>query len=250
MPNIPPIERRQRIDRRRAGRRARKIMVKPASTETIAERLGAAITEHRLPPGTRLVEESLGDVFGVSRTKVRQALFQLARAKLVTIATGRGACVARPGVQEAREIFEARRVIERALAWRFTQVASEAQITRLREHVGREREALEAGDSGTGTRLSGEFHLLIAEMSGNSVLAELLRELVSRTSLIIVLYGSTLPASCSADEHEELLAKIENRDAEGALRLMAHHLDHIERGLNLREEEQPTVDLRTALAEK
>jgi DNA-binding GntR family transcriptional regulator len=87
-------------------------------------------------------------------------------------------------------------------------------------------------------------------MSGNAVLAELLREMVSRTSLIIVLYGSTLPPSCSAEEHAELLAKIEGRDAEGALRMMAHHLDHIERGLNLREEEQPTVDLRTALAEK
>ncbi len=249
MTDTPPVERR-RIERLRAGRRARKVATKPATTETIAERLGAAITEHRLPPGTRLVEESLGEVFGVSRTKVRQALFQLARAKLVTMASGRGACVARPGVREAREIFEARRVIERALAWRFTQVASAAQIARLREHIEKERTALAAGDSGAGTRLSGEFHLLIADMSGNSVLAELLRELVSRTSLIIVLYGSTLPASCSADEHAELLAKIEGRDAEGALRLMAHHLDHIERGLNLREEEQPTVDLRAALAEK
>jgi DNA-binding GntR family transcriptional regulator len=245
----PPIERRQ-TDRRRAGRRARKPMAKPASTEIIAARLGTAITEHRLPPGTRLVEESLGNVFGVSRTKVRQALFQLARAKLVTMESGRGACVARPGVQEAREIFEARRVIERALAWRFTQVASATQLKRLGAHIDKERAALAAGDTGAGTRLSGEFHLLIAEMSGNSVLTELLRELVSRTSLIIVLYGSTLPASCSADEHAELLAKISARDAEGALRLMAHHLDHIERGLNLREEEQPTVDLRAALAEK
>jgi DNA-binding GntR family transcriptional regulator len=248
MTDSAPLERR-RIERRRAGRRARRVAVKPATTETITARLSAAITEHRLPPGTRLVEESLGGVFGVSRTKVRQALFQLARAKLVTMASGRGACVARPGVQEAREIFEARRVIERALVWRFTQVASEAHFARLRGHIDKERAALAAGDTRNGTRLSGEFHQLIAELSGNTVLAELLRELVSRTSLIIVLYGSTLPASCSSDEHAELLAKIESRDAEGALRMMAHHLDHIERGLNLREEEQPTVDLRTALAE-
>lgn len=246
---VAELSQRRRNEGRGAVFRQRRAGGKPATTELIAARLAAAITEHRLPPGTRLVEESLGDVFGVSRTKVRQALFQLARAKLVTLAAGRGACVARPGVQEAREIFEARRIIERALVWRFTQVAAAASIERLRAHIALERAALAAGDGRSGTRLSGEFHLLIAQLSGNSVLAELLRELVSRTSLIIVLYGSTLPASCSADEHSDLLSKIEQRDAEGALRLMAHHLEHIEHGLNLREKEQPTVDLYSALAQ-
>lgn len=218
-----------------------------ASTADIVERLTAAIAEHRLPPGAKLGEESLGEVFGVSRTKVREALFQLAKDKLVSLHPGRGAFVARPGVREAREIFEARRVLERALIFRVTHAASAADLARLRAHVERERGALAASDARAATRLSGEFHAMIAGIAGNAVLAEILRELIARTSLIIVLYETSLPASCSSDEHAELLVRIEARDAEGAMRLMSGHLDHIERSLRLKDDEPAAVDLRTAL---
>lgn len=219
------------------------------STADIVERVTAAIVEHRLPPGTKLGEESLGEVFGVSRTKVREALFQLARDKLVSLQPGRGAFVARPDVREAREIFEARRVLERAIVFRVTHSAAATDLAKLRAHIGREREAMQAKDTRAATRLSGEFHSLIAGMAGNAVLADILRELVSRTSLIIVLYESSLPASCSCEEHEELLARIEARDAEGAMRLMTGHLDHIERSLRLKDDEPAAVDLRAVLSE-
>ncbi len=219
-----------------------------ASTADIVARVTSAIAEHRLPPGTKLGEESLGEVFGVSRTKVREALFQLARDKLVRLHPGRGAFVARPDVREAREIFEARRVLERALVFRVTHSAASADLEKLRAHIVREREAMEAKDTRAAIRLSGEFHLMIAGMAGNTVLAEILRELVSRTSLIIVLYESSLPASCSFEEHAELLARIEARDAEGAMRLMTGHLDHIERSLRLKDDEPAAVDLKAVLS--
>ena len=231
--------------RRQAGRPSRRLPVSPAD---IVERVTAAIAEHRLPPGAKLGEESLGEVFGVSRTKVREALFQLAKDKLVSLHPGRGAFVARPGVREAREIFEARRVLERALIFRVTHSAAAADLERLRAHIERERGAIAAKDTRAGTRLSGEFHSMIADMAGNAVLAEILRELVSRTSLIIVLYESSLPASCSCDEHTELLARIETRDAEGAMRLMSAHLDHIERSLRLKDDEPAAVDLKAVLS--
>jgi DNA-binding GntR family transcriptional regulator len=205
------------------------------------------VLEHRLKPGAKLGEEHLGEIFGVSRTLVRQALFQLARQKLVVLHAGRGAFVAQPTVQEARELFEARRVIERALVWRFTQTATAAQLGQLRAHLKREREALAAGDAAAVTRLSGEFHLRIAAFAGNGVLSELLHDLVSRSSLILLVYGSSLPPSCSADEHGKLLASIEARNADAALRLMTQHLDHIERGLNLKDRGGSMDDLRAAL---
>jgi DNA-binding GntR family transcriptional regulator len=90
--------------------------------------------------------------------------------------------------------------------------------------------------------------VVIAEMAGNAVVAELLRELVSRTSLITLLY-QTAPASvCSADEHMDLVKRFERRDAKGAVAVMLEHLDHVEQGLDLREEEAGAVDLRSALA--
>ena len=91
-------------------------------TESIVARIAEAIAAHKLPPGTKLGEEALGEIFGVSRTKIRQALFQLAGDKLVTLIPGRGAFVAQPSVREAREVFEARRVIESSIVARFIDI--------------------------------------------------------------------------------------------------------------------------------
>src|SRR5437870_948791 len=71
------------------------------SFAVIAKHITAAIIDRRIPPGTKLGEVSLGEVFGVSRTKVRQALYQLAKDKLVNLYPGRGAFVAEPSVKEA-----------------------------------------------------------------------------------------------------------------------------------------------------
>lgn len=224
-----------------------------AGTDTIVERITAAIGEHRLPPGTKLGEEHLGGIFGVSRTKVRQALFRLAADKLVTLSPGRGAFVAQPSVREAREVFEARRLLESGIIARFVRVATPEQIARLRQQIALERQAVadKALHTGTrsGTQFLGQFHYLIADLLGNRVLAELLRELASRTSLIEVLYESSMTPACSADEHAQLLASIERGDPEEAARLMDRHLEHIERSLNLRDAEAAEVDLRAVLGD-
>jgi DNA-binding GntR family transcriptional regulator len=219
----------------------------PASTEDIVEHLSAAVMQQRLAPGTRLVEEHLGEFFGVSRTKVRQALFQLASTKLVELKAGRGAFIAQPTVREAREVFEARRVIECSIVVRFVEVAGDADIAKLRQHLRREQESVRKGDVRTRTRLLGDFHLLIAERAGNAVLAELLADLVSRSSLIEVLYQSSEAASCSSDEHAALLDALERRDAQRAVRVMSEHITHVEQGLVLKEPAQAAVDLRAAL---
>jgi DNA-binding GntR family transcriptional regulator len=218
-----------------------------ATTEDIVRRVTAAITEHRLPPGTKLGEESLGEVFGVSRTKVREALFQLAKLKLVALLPARGAFVAQPTVREAREVFAARRILERAVVEQFARAPNADQLAAIRAHVAAEREAVAANDVWARSRLLGEFHVLIAEMAGNAVVADLLRELVSRSSLITLLYQTASASVCSADEHLEILKRFERRDAKGAVALMLEHLEHVEQGLNLREAEAEAIDLRSAL---
>jgi DNA-binding GntR family transcriptional regulator len=86
--------------------------------------------------------------------------------------------------------------------------------------------------------LSGEFHLLVAEMAGNSLLARMLRELETLTCLIIILYDSPKAQSCPYDDHLLLVEAIEARDPERAAKLMLHHLDHIEGSLDL----SPSID--------
>ena len=66
-------------------------------------------------PGTKLAEQKIADIFSVSRTLVRQALNQLSRDRLVTLEPARGACVAEPSVEEARQVFEVRSMLEAAM---------------------------------------------------------------------------------------------------------------------------------------
>ena len=76
------------------------------TTQRIADSITTAIVERRLMPGTKLAEQKIADIFKVSRTLVRQALNQLSRDKLVTLEPARGARVAEPSVDEARQVFE------------------------------------------------------------------------------------------------------------------------------------------------
>jgi DNA-binding GntR family transcriptional regulator len=83
-----------------------------STTHQIVEALTRAIVEHRLQPGTKLAEQKLADHFGVSRTLVRQALFQLSQNRLITLEPARGAFVSAPTVEEAQQVFAVRRMLE------------------------------------------------------------------------------------------------------------------------------------------
>ena len=83
------------------------------TADTIHARIYDAIVEQRLPPGTKLGEETLCEIFGVSRTMIRRVLQRLASEHVVEARPHRGAFVARPSVEEAREVFEARRTSRR-----------------------------------------------------------------------------------------------------------------------------------------
>lgn len=225
--------------------------VRPArtiTTDAIAARITEAVIAHRLPPGAKLGEVALGEIFGVSRTKVRQALIRLAQEKLVTLHPARGAYIAKPDAREARELFDTRRVIERVLIERFAAAATREHLATLRQHLQHERDAIAAGDIATRNRLLGEFHVLIASMAGNQVMAALLRELVQRSSLVTLLFQNSRSASCSSDEHAVLIDAIRRRDAIGAVRLMDEHLAHVERDLALAGVGGEPLDLRVALA--
>lgn len=192
-----------------------------------------AILEQRLAPGTKLSEEALGDIFGVSRTIIRRALSRLGHEGVVLLRPNRGAVVASPSVEEARQVFFARRMVERAITDLAVQHASAEQLLALRQLVHEERESFQRGDRGAGIRLSGEFHMRLAEAAGNAPLISFQRSLVSQTSLIIAQYENSESTHCSYDEHTQLIDAIEARDAPRAVELMMHHMDHIDSQLAL-----------------
>lgn len=214
------------------------------STQRIVDSITTAIVERRLMPGTKLAEQQIADIFGVSRTVVRQALNRLSRDRLVTLQPARGAFVARPSPQEAREVFEVRTMLEAAMLRQLCATIDDVQIAELRQHLRAEAAAVARTDVSGRTRLLADFHVVLARMLGNQVLAELLEDLLTRSSLIALMYQSSHSAEHSQAEHVAIVDALEKRDVRAAVRLLESHLGNVERNLRL----NPRVaDLATVL---
>jgi len=218
-----------------------------STTSSIVEALTRAIVEHRLLPGAKLAEQKLASHFGVSRTLIRQALFQLSQNKLIRMEPARGAFVAAPSVNEAQQVFTVRRMIEAEMVRAFLKEVTPAKIKALRAHIQQERQAVSQGDVTGRTELLGDFHVRMAELMGNQVLAEILRELISRCALITLMYQSRHAAAHSSDEHEDIVAALAAKDESLAVQLMHDHLAHVEASLTF-DRKMPTHDISLALA--
>jgi len=238
------------------------------SDDDIHQRLIEAIVDQRLLPGTKLVEDKLGQAFGVSRTRIRQVLIRLAQEQVVTILPNKGASIAEPTVDEAREVFEARSVIEAVLVRRFIARAKAADLKALAACIDAEEAARQAGDHAMALRHSGQFHLLLAAAAGHGTFEQFLRKLVSRTSLILMSYAPVerhraTPQSapvrwvqaCRCEEHRGLLTALRTAvqgkgkgDPAQAVELMTAHLAHIEAGLCFNQPELAQDDLWQSLA--
>ncbi len=215
-----------------------------ASDELVHRNLSNAIIQHQIPPGTPLPEDALSAAFGLSRTVIRKALQRLSHEKLVDIIPNKGASVARPSMEEARQVFEARRVIEKHLTERLASSANKEDVAKLYALVAAESAALESDDRTERLKLSGQFHRELAALSGNAVLADFVNKLISRTSLIIALYESPGAVPCSHSEHKEIVGALERNDAKKAALFMDHHLMHIEAQIELAEQ-QTSVDFKS-----
>jgi len=218
--------------------------VPAGATGRIVAAITTAIVERRLMPGTKLAEQQIAGLFGVSRTIVRQALHQLCRDRLVVLEPARGAFVATPSAEEARQVFEVRAMLELGLVRQLCNTITDDQVAQLRAHLQQEQAAVARTDVPGRTRLLADFHTLLAQLAGNAVLARLLADLLNRSSLIALMQQSAHSAGHSSDEHVQIVEAIARRDGRTAARLMARHLASVERNL------QPvarTPDLAAAL---
>ncbi len=210
----------------------------------IYDQMFSAILEQRLSPGTKLSEDILGEIFRVSRTVIRKVLQRLAHEKVVQILPNRGAFVAEPSPEEARDVLEARKVVEAGIMRKVIARKSESDIRRLEKMLAEEAASINQGKHSKWVALSGDFHLALAEIGGNDSLRDYLRELVSRTSLIHVQYQSRKMGnqSCSCEEHGDIIDAIRAGDEEKAVQVMVDHLQACEEQLNL-DGQEPVSDL-------
>ncbi|WP_447776925.1 GntR family transcriptional regulator [Variovorax boronicumulans] len=217
------------------------------SASEISARIVEAVMAQKLAPGARLGEQPLAMLFDCSRTIVREALTRLAARGIVTVSARRGWFVIEPSQDEAREAFEARRVIELGLI-RSTGRIDKAALRQLKAHLQREKAALKESDVGHRSFLLGDFHVCLAECLGNTLLADTLRDFTARTTLIAMLYQSTHDAVQSCEDHVQIVAALERGDHAAAEALMAEHIGTVQSALRVQAPTDPLAQLRDALA--
>lgn len=205
------------------------------TARSIISALSQAIHEHRLAPGTKLGEDDLSDIYGVSRTIVRSALQSLSHQQIVEIKRNRGAFVAQPSLTEAHEVFEARELLEPRTARSAAQKATLEDVNILNDHITQEHAALAAGDRGRALYLSGKFHLEIARIANQQTIADMIGVLIARSSLIIALYWRRESALCESQAHHALITAIADNNGVRAEELMQSHLVDLHSALNLHE---------------
>ena len=220
---------------------------KSATADEIALQLTEAIHTHRLQPGAKLREDEVCDIFQVSRTIVRQSLHSLQHKGLDTILRNKGAFVAKPTLKEAREVFEARSLIEPAMARAAALRATQQDVAFLEEHMKAEKDALDREEVGEALRLSGDFHVQIARIADHTLIETLLAQLVARSALIIALYWRRRNALSDSSSHMGLVNAFRDGDADGAEVIMKGHLLDLLMQLDLRDRPSGPVSLKDAL---
>jgi DNA-binding GntR family transcriptional regulator len=211
-----------------------------SAADRVYKAIYSAVVDHRLTPGSRLREEELAGAFKVSRTLVRQALHKLAQDGVISLRPNRGAMVPEPTRRDGEHVFDARRVVECEVARRLAGRLSAEQVGVLRRIVEAEAHATVSQNKQEAIRLSGEFHLKLALMSGNPIFVRLLEELLPTTSLLMALYKAPGEPMCVAHSHQLLLSTLGQGRGVQAATEMRKHLNEIERSLSQPVRRAPT----------
>jgi DNA-binding GntR family transcriptional regulator len=193
---------------------------------TVYHALRRAIVEQALAPGAKLPEDAIGERFGVSRTIVRNALGRLAAEGLVDLRRNKGAAVATPSWEEARDTFDIRIALERLVVSRLVGRLTRAQIDQLKAHVA-EEERSRGHDDPMLIRLATEFHIVLAEMTGSAVLQRYVSEVSWRCGLILALYSRPHSSECAVSEHRAVIDALAKGDAARAMAVMDQHLESV-----------------------
>lgn len=221
---------------------------KQQEVQRIVDALSSAIAQHRLKPGMRLVEAQIVEALNANRNHVQAALQRMVLQHIVTVEPHRGAMVARPEAREAVEVFIARRAIESAVIDSITPAKMAAHQQELAQQQQAEKDAIAHNQRLEIIHQLSHFHLMLAKISGNQVLNEILTNLLVRSSLIIALYQRNENHFCQCLEHGEIVAALQNGDIDRAQRAMKQHLDILEQQLDLDESTADPLSLREALA--
>jgi DNA-binding GntR family transcriptional regulator len=199
----------------------------PRPVDDLYSRVFDAILEQRLDTASRFTEESLAQMFNARRSDIRGVLTRLSHQQVIVLRANHRPRVAALDSEQTRQMLHARRLAEITLV-RLACQSRLQDLKPLRNLIESERQCTARGAA---IRLSGEFHLRLAQMAGNAPLAHFLGSLVPLTSLAIARSECQTHSCCAWQEHLALVEAVELRDVSKAGMLMNRHLDHLEQTL-------------------
>jgi DNA-binding GntR family transcriptional regulator len=194
-------------------------------TDDLYSRIFDAILEQRIHAASRFTEDSLAQMFSARRSDIRGVLTQLSHQQIIILRTNHRPRVAAPDIEHTRQIFHARRLTETTLVKLACQQPRPQDLKRLYALIDSERQCMARGPA---IRLSGEFHLQLAEMAGNAPLAHFLGSLVPLTSLAIAQFDADVAGYCVWQVHAGIVDAVQRGDSVMAVTLLSQHLDHLE----------------------
>lgn len=215
----------------------------PDTDVAIHQAMERAIMDGRLKAGTKLAEHRLAESFGVSRERIRKVLHRLAAERRVEIVPNRGARVPQPSLADIKAVYEAHRVLEAGVLVQLVRILDDAILARLDAHLAEERQAAVVGDRAASVQLSGAFHIHLVDALGNAELSRFLRDLLSRSSVMVSVYEPASQSLCAVDEHGAIVAALRARDVTRAIELSRHHFLHVEQRLRFEPATEPVQDL-------
>lgn len=197
----------------------------PVQVDDLYSRVFDAILEQRIHSASRFTEESLAQMFDARRSDIRGVLTRLSHQQVIVLRANHRPRVAEPDAEQTRQALHARRLTETTLVRLACQRPCRHALNHLRSLVDSERHCAERGRS---IRLSGEFHLQLAEMAGNAPLAHFIGSLVPLISLAIAQFDAALEDDCVWQLHAKIVDALACMDAAMGVTLLNRHLDHLE----------------------
>jgi DNA-binding GntR family transcriptional regulator len=206
----------------------------PTAQEAVLAELRRAIVTGELRPGEQVLQDALAERFGVSRVPLREALKILEGEGQVTYRPHRGYFVAELDLDDLREVYRIRDLLEsEAIRVAVGQITDE-QLGSVTEAQALVEEASERGDLAAMTEANRRFHFGLIEAAGMPRLTRLVRVLWDATDVYRSLYyADDDHRSAVHDEHRQVLQAVREGDAERAVTLLRSHRERAVHALEL-----------------
>lgn len=196
-----------------------------------------AIWTREIPPNSKLVEATIAEKFGVSRTPIRAALKKLSYEGLVTIIPRKGAFVTQPTIEEFMEVFSCRLLLERETARLAAKNITASEIARMKKLVKNQISEHSSKNFEPFINHNNEMHMIIAEASKNSYYIKYVGELLTKSNIYLIFYdrfySTSIEESHALKEHQELITALETKDANLCGETMYNHVKNTYKNLTM-----------------